>query len=66
MKKIAKYVCDFCLKEYNTREEAEECELGHMELEKCRIIDASPNFANITIRFSNGKTMEFQKREFEF
>ena len=23
-------------------------------------------FANITVRFSNGKTMEFQKKEFEF
>ena len=66
MKKIAKYVCEFCLREFNTREEAGECELEHMELDKCRIVDASPNFANITVRFSNGKTMEFQKKEFEF
>lgn len=66
MKEIKKYLCELCGTEYDSFEEAKECELYHKKIKGYEVPNKKyvpnemyPRF--ITVKFEDGSKMTYQK-----
>lgn len=68
MKEVKHYICEFCGTQFNTKEKAEECEMGHhkpKKIKECKYISCSNDTTgapiHIYVEMDDGKLYVYRK-----